>query len=1067
MEAAEIAQELIRNSKPISRESCGLVANKNLELANGVWGSTNIQGAYVMLSLGEGTMVVGFDSSGISSWLELKFPDIFAPSVKLRSHEDPACLKAIDFYSIPGPSSFERKLSKNPYDVIKVVPALLRMIASLHSIGLSVPWNDIDITEGEKFWFLSRSDRLSISWTSFLGSEQGGSRKDDLRRLCKTLSMLSSIPDLPMWMRTVWDFDNYVRKLGTTESPDYESWITAFSKLDIVSVGDRFAALAPNDVFGACDYAQEDWTSWIARVPQDSAFAMWEGLHGSRLIAMITRITRNHDCRMTLVRIVNKMMMRISESTNPIDLAVLFHSVFKDWDASGFCQSSWDNFRPLLGPILDRMPFTWVVCPEQFVDDRSNLLIQLRRLIAAVDRLKIKAPLQSLASLLPALELPRMMTLARSSTPQFLKLASSLLRNSGLYFNEFQNFVNTVLPVDDAIRLCGFNKAYSAQLVDDALDLLTLAWVCDPPSTEAQLCALVEQFGFIRMGDPVSRPVSSFAKQGLVEVSLLANRDDVSPVCRQNAFGLTVNYVTNPGGFTREDETMSRIAVLELLPFLPTVEPLCRYHWTTGLSVPHINVLALAWMCKNSPDVVCSVLEAMADPLQGARDFARTFLATGDARNSHLLELADLAENQHCKTALVGYTVMVVAGMIERFPDLGDFCNKHEEIIKQITGPSDRPSRDKVCPSLIDVADLRARLAQLRPSRGYGRLVVRRELPFSDSLSLLLNPFLDSTKPGGVGYVNERGVDQGGVTRDWFTEVGQSITGSCDSDPAGSLFRTFSPADGAPHLVVRSDRVQAPEDLRSWFAFGKLIALSLIRKEQVGVQLPLYFFARFLHGRVEPKDLIPELETRGKNYQNLLTQSVIHFGVTEANPTGNSMIIDFEELPEDEDGTTVTFGNRDAVMARIMATYSSGPDEPAFEQMRSGFSAFLDMQYIRKKISAIELKILVSGEDELDVPKLKLAARRSDDVTPQRFDWLFEWVGNAKVDTQRNFMHFVTGSRSFSIREIRVNGPNGFQGTLPMSHTCQNIIDLPHFISYQQLAEAMNLAVRSSGFVLD
>ncbi len=51
-------------------------------------------------------------------------------------------------------------------------------------------------------------------------------------------------------------------------------------------------------------------------------------------------------------------------------------------------------------------------------------------------------------------------------------------------------------------------------------------------------------------------------------------------------------------------------------------------------------------------------------------------------------------------------------------------------------------------------------------------------------------------------------------------------------------------------------------DQDGWFAFGKFMAIALINGDQMGVELPKYFFAKFLSAgnRVSDLDLIPEEE---------------------------------------------------------------------------------------------------------------------------------------------------------------------------------------------------------------
>lgn len=345
-------------------------------------------------------------------------------------------------------------------------------------------------------------------------------------------------------------------------------------------------------------------------------------------------------------------------------------------------------------------------------------------------------------------------------------------------------------------------------------------------------------------------------------------------------------------------------------------------------------------------------------------------------------------------------------------------------------------------------------MARVSRNIGNGRLEVRRTLAFSDSIPLLTSPFVGSDKPRGVGFEGENGVDAGGLTREWFSMVGQLVAGSCDNDPAGGLFVREQEKS---YLVVDKHRFQTEQDLKAWYGFGRLLALAILKNELISIELPVFFYARFMKERVELQDMRPELEEAAKNLENILKMTPDKFGKYGA-------VIDFDELPEDEAGTTITFANKESVVARILAKYGSGDDEPAFEQMRAGFSELLDLRRISERISPVDFRRLISGDDILDVARLKALAELSAEASQESFDWLFEWLDDSTIETKRKFMKFVTGSPSFSPRRIVFHGPGFGQGKLPIGHTCFNTIDLPRYNTKADLVDAMELAVASEEF---
>ena len=144
-DSAEAVHGFLTRAKASDKAECSLAENMESELSTGMRGTSFSQGARIVVSTSEGDMLGSLDRSGISSWLEMKFPDLFARSVKLAHHKNPACLDSIIFYRVGDSSHTLAGLGKNARDIVEAVPKFLRLIESFHSVGLMVPWDELQI----------------------------------------------------------------------------------------------------------------------------------------------------------------------------------------------------------------------------------------------------------------------------------------------------------------------------------------------------------------------------------------------------------------------------------------------------------------------------------------------------------------------------------------------------------------------------------------------------------------------------------------------------------------------------------------------------------------------------------------------------------------------------------------------------------------------------------------------------------------------------------------------------------------------------------------------------------
>ncbi len=127
------------------------------------------------------------------------------------------------------------------------------------------------------------------------------------------------------------------------------------------------------------------------------------------------------------------------------------------------------------------------------------------------------------------------------------------------------------------------------------------------------------------------------------------------------------------------------------------------------------------------------------------------------------------------------------------------------------------PEKERICPHLFVAekpeTDVKAEAASIYSKPGDGRLEVHRETAFTDSFPLLLSGFADESKPGGLGFIGEAGVDANGVRCSWVSRVAALVTGACESDPHSGLFKLKPKPPGVGYFEIypeKANRVYLP-----------------------------------------------------------------------------------------------------------------------------------------------------------------------------------------------------------------------------------------------------------------
>ena len=401
----------------------------------------------------------------------------------------------------------------------------------------------------------------------------------------------------------------------------------------------------------------------------------------------------------------------------------------------------------------------------------------------------------------------------------------------------------------------------------------------------------------------------------------------------------------------------------------------------------------------------------------------------------------------------------------DSFGDVSIWCNHHRELVANQV--ESFPVLSYVCPDLeVPFGTLKSIMTPVIPAsvnenRAFETLLVSRVTAFSDWLEVsTIYRFF----PKKVSWRNEPGADIGGISRDWITKVADIVSSPPTCDQAGGLFE-LDPTS-KQYLVFSLTKTAGDGSLSAelkdeYYHFGRFLAIALMKGEQVGIPLPVFFFSKLLYRMIRPADL-RTIDTERANMFSKLIRDVenVAFGFNADSP----LEIKFPELPDVE--FQLTKDNVKDEIAKVLdAIYMPGSANQAMDLIRNGLSGIVPVESVRHKLTPAQFKYYVVGDETLDVGELeKLAARDGDrfavpQISEEVFGLLFDWL-IANPQFHRQFMIFTTGSSSLRPRQLIITGPDSaFQGRVPKAHTCFNWLALPEYVDYDELNRMLSEAI--------
>ncbi|KAG2493890.1 hypothetical protein HYH03_007827 [Edaphochlamys debaryana] len=315
--------------------------------------------------------------------------------------------------------------------------------------------------------------------------------------------------------------------------------------------------------------------------------------------------------------------------------------------------------------------------------------------------------------------------------------------------------------------------------------------------------------------------------------------------------------------------------------------------------------------------------------------------------------------------------------------------------------------------------------------------------------------------------VTEEGVDQGGVSREFFQLLTAEIF-----NPQYGLF-TYSDETRTYWFNVAALPDSAPE----YRLVGALLGLAIYNGVILDVHLPQVVYKKLLREAVGLGDLAEAFPTLGRSLQAVLDMDP---GAVE-DALCRSFEVEYDYFGErrtvplipNGSSTPVTGANVGRYVSRLVEWTLGEGVEAQFDAFASGFYQVCGgpaLSLFRHE----ELELLVCGLPHLDFGALQANARYEGGYHARHPTVLAFWqvLSELDLDAKRRLLAFSTGCDRAPVAglgalvfTLQRSGPD--TDRLPTAHTCFNTLMLPEYASRAKLKAKLLLAIdNAQGFGL-
>ena len=344
-------------------------------------------------------------------------------------------------------------------------------------------------------------------------------------------------------------------------------------------------------------------------------------------------------------------------------------------------------------------------------------------------------------------------------------------------------------------------------------------------------------------------------------------------------------------------------------------------------------------------------------------------------------------------------------------------------------------------------------------------LNIRRDHIIEDTLNEIANPELNLQSKLRIKFKGEQGVDQGGVSKEFFILLIRQIF-----DPNYGMFNynTKTRLYWFNHYSF--------EPIIKYELIGTIFGLAIYNNTILDVKLPISVYKKLLGIKPSFSDLKECDEELYNNLNYILTQDNpkleeeldTNFTVVD-DKFGEKIII---PLKPDGEKTMINNTNKEEYVRLYTDWFFNKSIEEYFKSFEKGFYKIFHKSLI-KILTPEELELIICGTQYLDFYELKRACQYEDfDQNSESIKYFWEILLDFNEEEKKKFLSFVTGCDRAPIDglgslKITVSNGGSDLNQLPTAHTCFNNLILPDYKNKEKMKKVIHTAINySEGFGL-
>uniref|UniRef100_A0A7N6B8V8 E3 ubiquitin-protein ligase n=1 Tax=Anabas testudineus TaxID=64144 RepID=A0A7N6B8V8_ANATE len=319
-----------------------------------------------------------------------------------------------------------------------------------------------------------------------------------------------------------------------------------------------------------------------------------------------------------------------------------------------------------------------------------------------------------------------------------------------------------------------------------------------------------------------------------------------------------------------------------------------------------------------------------------------------------------------------------------------------------------------------------------------------------------------------VEFEGEKGLDYGGVAREWFFLMSKEMF-----NPYYGLFE-YSATDNYT-LQINPNSSLCNEDDLSYFKFiGRVAGMAVYH----GKLLDAFFIRPFYKMMLQKPIILQDMESVDSEYFNSL------MWIVQNDPTDLDLrfTVDEElfgqthqhELKPGGTEIVVTNENKNEYIHLVIQWRFVNRIQKQMTAFKEGFFELIPQDLIMI-FDENELELLMCGLGDVDVNDWKTNTKYKNGYSSKHvvIQWFWKTVLLMDAEKRIRLLQFVTGTSRVPMNGFAElygsNGPQlftieqwGTRDKLPRAHTCFNRLDLPPYESFEELREKLHIAIENA-----